>query len=340
MTLSSAIDAIRAHAARMPTGTVLTGLVGAGIGPSLSPPLHETEARRLGVELVYTRFDLDELGLPATAVGPLLDAAREAGYRGLNITHPCKQVVLEHLDELSPDAAALAAVNTVVFEAGRAAGHNTDWSGFARGLRTGLPDVALGSVVLLGAGGAGAAVAHGLLTAGAGEVRIFDLDADRAAELAAALGGRFGKGRASAGASLGAAVGGCAPAGPDLEVTTGARAGNSHAATGTTLEAAIRSADGLVHATPTGMAAHPGLPLPAGLLRPDLWVAEVVYRPLDTELVRAARAVGARVLDGGRMAVFQAADAFALFTGAEPDPARMLRHFATLTERQPADVLD
>ncbi|WP_230862622.1 shikimate dehydrogenase [Amycolatopsis camponoti] len=310
--MSSAVDAIRAHAARATPGTVLTGLIGAGIGPSLSPPLHETEARRLGVDLVYARFDLDELDVPATAVGPLLTAAREAGYRGLNITHPCKQVVVEHLDELSPDAAALAAVNTVVFEGGRAVGHNTDWSGFARGLRTGLPEVALGSVVLLGAGGAGAAVAHGLLTAGAGRVQVFDLDAGRATELAVALADRFGAGRASAGADL---------------------------------EAALSAADGLVHATPTGMAAHPGLPVPAGLLRPDLWIAEVVYRPLETELVRAARAVGARVLDGGRMAVFQAAEAFALFTGAEPDAARMARHFATLTEttpaeRQPADVLD
>ncbi|MCR6482929.1 shikimate dehydrogenase [Amycolatopsis sp. OK19-0408] len=298
---------MRAQAAHATPGAVRTGLVGAGIGPSLSPPLHEAEARRLGLELAYTRFDLDDHGVPATAVGPLLAVAREAGYHGLNITHPCKQVVLDHLDELSPDAAALAAVNTVVFRGGRAIGHNTDWSGFARGLRTGLPDADLGAVVLLGAGGAGAAVAHGLLTAGAGRVQVFDLDTGRAAELAAALAGRFGAGRASP---------------------------------GTDLEAALGAAAGLVHATPTGMAAHPGLPLPAALLRPDLWVAEVVYRPLDTELVRTARALGAPVLDGGRMAVYQAAEAFALFTGVEPDSARMLRHFAALTERQPADVLD
>ncbi len=310
MTLSSAAEAIRARAARATPGTVLTGLIGTGIGPSLSPPLHETEARRLGLELVYARFDLDDHDVPATAVGPMLAAARAAGYRGLNITHPCKQVVLDHLDELSADAAALAAVNTVVFEDGRAIGHNTDWSGFARGLRTGLPGVELDSVVVLGAGGAGAAVAYGLLTAGAGRLRIFDLDAGRAAELAGALAARFGAGRASA---------------------------------GTDLDAAVGAAAGLVHATPTGMAAHPGLPLPARLLRPDLWVAEVVYRPLETELVRTARALGARVLDGGRMAVFQAAEALGLFTGTEPDAARMLDHFALLTtspERQPADVLD
>ncbi|MFJ1766909.1 shikimate dehydrogenase [Amycolatopsis sp. NPDC088138] len=310
--MSSAVEAIRATASRARPGTVLTGLVGAGIGPSLSPPLHETEARRLGLELVYARFDLDDHGVPATAVGPLLAAARDAGYRGLNITHPCKQLVLEHLDALSADAAALAAVNTVVFRDGRAIGHNTDWSGFARGLRTGLPDVDLGTVVVLGAGGAGAAVAHGLLTAGAGRVRVFDLDAGRAEALAEALAGRFGADRASAGTDL---------------VTD------------------VEAADGLVHATPTGMAAHPGLPLPAGLLRAGLWVAEVVYRPLETELLRTARARGARVLDGGRMAVFQAAEAFTLFTGAEPDAGRMLRHLGVLTgdnprERQPADVLD
>ncbi|MEV7098064.1 shikimate dehydrogenase [Amycolatopsis sp. NPDC051045] len=312
MTLSSAADAIRAHAARATPGTVLTGLIGAGIGPSLSPPLHEVEADRLGLELAYARFDLDEHDIPAAAVGPMLAEAREAGYRGLNITHPCKQVVLEHLDELSPDAAALAAVNTVVFRDGRAIGHNTDWSGFARAFRTGLPDAELGSVVVLGAGGAGAAVAHGLLIAGAGRIQVFDLDAGRADALATALAGRFGADRASAGTDLATAVG---------------------------------AADGLVHATPTGMAAHPGLPLPAGLLRLDLWVAEVVYRPLETELVRTARAAGARVLDGGRMAVFQAAEAFALFTDARPDAGRMLRHFSDLTgtpplERQPADVLD
>ena len=312
MTLSSAAEAIRAHAARATPDTVLTGLIGAGIGPSLSPPLHETEARRLGLDLVYARFDLDDHDVPASAVGPMLAAAREAGYRGLNITHPCKQVVLEHLDALAPDAAALAAVNTVVFEDGRAVGHNTDWSGFARGLRTGLPGVELGSVVVLGAGGAGTAVTHGLLTMGAGHVQVFDLDAGRAGRLVAALVRRFGPGRAEAVSNLDAAFG---------------------------------AADGLVHATPIGMAAHPGLPVPAGLLRPDLWVAEVVYRPLETELVRTARALGARVLDGGRMAVFQAAEAFGLFTGAEPDSARMLDHFATLTEttpveRQHADVLD
>lgn len=277
----------------------LIGLVGSGIGPSLSPSLHEREADRLGLRYLYRRLDLDELGLAARSVGEVVATARRAGYDGLNITHPCKQLVLDHLDELSPDAAALGAVNTVVLADGRAVGHNTDWSGFARSLSRGLPDAVLDRVVLLGAGGAGAAVAHALLTLGAGTVRVVDIDPGRRTALAASLCARFGAGRAIAGD----------PA---------------------ELAAHLAAADGLVHATPTGMAAHPGLPLPAELLRPELWVADIVYRPLDTELVVTAAALGCRVLDGGPMAVFQAADAFALFTGVEPDADRMLRHFETL----------
>lgn len=277
----------------------LAGLIGTGIGPSLTPPLHEREGDELGLRYVYRRFDLDVLDLPPDSVGDLLTAARLAGYDGVNVTHPCKQLVLRHLDELSPDAAALGAVNTVVFREGRAVGHNTDWSGFARAFDRGLPEAALDRVVLLGAGGAGAAVAHALLTLGTRRLTVLDVDADRARRLAAALGERFGADRATGGDVAGVA-------------------------------AALADADGLVHATPTGMAAHPGLPLPAELLRAGLWVADIVYRPLETELVRTARAAGCRVLDGGGMAVFQAVDAFRLFTGREPDAERMLAHFTTL----------
>jgi shikimate dehydrogenase len=294
----------------------LIGLVGAGIGPSLSPALHERAADELGIRYLYRRLDLDDLRLPATAIGEILAAARLAGYDGLNITHPCKRVVLEHLDELSPDAAVVGAVNTVVFTGRKAIGHNTDWSGFARSVALGLPDAPLDRVVLLGAGGAGAAVAHALLTLGAGLVRVLDIDAHRGAALAASLCARFGADRAAAG-----------------RLDDG----------GNELATALSEADGLVHATPTGMAAHPGLPVPVELLRPELWVADVVYRPLATQLVAGARARGCRVLDGGGMAVFQAVDAFRLFTGVEPDAGRMLRHFqgliaATATEGDTADV--
>ncbi|MDD7932213.1 shikimate dehydrogenase [Actinomycetospora straminea] len=290
---------------RSPNGTlvgtsrVLVGLVGSGIGPSLTPALHEREGDAQGMRYLYQRLDLDVLGLGAGDVGRVLDAARLAGFRGLNLTHPVKQTVLPHLDTLSPDAEALGAVNTIVLGPdGIAAGDNTDWSGFATSLRRGLPDAALGHVVVLGAGGAGAAVAHALVRLGAGRLTVVDADPSRAAALARAV-----------------------PA--------------ASAVPASALAAALADADGLVHATPTGMAGHPGSPVPAELLDPRLWVADVVYRPLETELVRTARARGLRVLDGGGMAVFQAIDAFRLFTGVEPDADRMLGHFTELVAASP-----
>ncbi len=284
----------------------LVGLIGSGIGPSLSPALHEREADRQGLRYLYRLIDIDVLGVAPQAVGDLVRDARDLGFDGLNITHPCKQLVIEHLDALSPQAEALGAVNTVVFEGGgRAVGHNTDVTGFAASFARGLPDVPLERVVQLGAGGAGAAVAHATLTLGAGRVTVVDALPERAAQLAAALNRHFGEGRAAA-------------SGPDR------------------LPGLLAHADGVVHATPTGMAAHPGLPFPAALLRPGLWVAEVVYRPLETELLRTARALGCATLDGGGMAVFQAADAFRLFTGREPDSARMLADIAELAGAVPA----
>ncbi|MER7715556.1 shikimate dehydrogenase [Streptomyces flaveolus] len=284
----------------MAKDSFLVGLIGSGIGPSLSPALHEREADRQGLRYLYRLIDIDVLGVPPEAVGDLLRAARDLGFDGLNITHPCKQLVIGHLDALAPQAEALGAVNTVVLdEDGRATGHNTDVTGFAASFARGLPDAPLERVVQLGAGGAGAAVAHATLTLGAGRVTVVDAMPERAAALAASLNRHFGEGRA-------------AGAGPDR------------------LPGLLTGADGIVHATPTGMAAHPGLPLPAGLLHPGLWVAEVVYRPLETELLRTARALGCATLDGGGMAVFQAVDAFRLFTGREPDAVRMLADITDL----------
>src|SRR3712207_7651788 len=175
----------------------LVGLVGSGIGPSLTPPLHEREADELGLRYLYRRLDLDRLQRPASAIGEILAAARLAGYDGVNVTHPCKQLVLEHLDELSPDAAALGAGNTVGLRDGRAVGHNTDWSGFARGFDRGLTEAPLDRVVLLGAGGAGAAVAHALLTLGTRRLTVVDVDVQRAVALAGALRERLGDTRAT-----------------------------------------------------------------------------------------------------------------------------------------------
>ncbi len=279
----------------------LTGLIGAGIGPSLSPPLHHSEAARHGLRMLYRIIDIDELGAAPEDTGRLLAAARTLGFDGLNITHPCKQVVIEHLDELDPEAAALGAVNTVILREGRTVGYNTDSIGFARGFVRGLPDVTKTAAVQLGAGGAGSAVAHALLgeLIGVGRLVIVDQQADRAEALAAALRRRFGEERATAG-------------------------------TAANLAAHLAEADGLVNTTPVGMAAHPGLPLADELVREDLWVAEVVYMPLETELLRLARKRGCRTVDGGAMLVYQAAEAFRLFTGLDPDVDAMFEDYHAL----------
>lgn len=275
----------------------LLGLIGAGIQASRTPGMHELEGDALGIRVLYRLIDLERLRLGPEALGELLSAAERMGFAGLNVTHPCKQAVLAHLHELAPEAAALGAVNTVVLREGRRIGHNTDGWGFAEALRRGLPGAPLGRVVQLGAGGAGVAVAHALLGLGVEELLLHDVDRGKAEALAGRLAGRGAGGRIAYA--------------PDL-----ARA--------------LAGADGLVNTTPVGMLAHPGLPLPAELLRPELWVADIVYFPLETELLRTARALGCRTLDGGGMAVFQAVRAFALFTGLEPDPERMRRHFERL----------
>ncbi|MBI1396540.1 MAG: shikimate dehydrogenase [Betaproteobacteria bacterium] len=275
----------------------LIGLIGAGIQASRTPALHEHEGAAQGFRYCYRLIDTERLGVGPEALPELLRAAELMGFSGLNVTHPFKQSVIPHLTELSDDARALGAVNTVVLKGGHRIGHNTDGWGFAESFRRGLPDAALDLVVQLGAGGAGAAVAHALLAIGAKRLVVFDTDHARAEALAERLEARFGEGRARAGDDLESALGG---------------------------------ADGLVHATPTGMAGHPGLPLPAACLRPDLWVAEIVYFPLETELLREAGRLGCRTLDGGGMAVFQAVGAFRLFTGTVPDEARMIRDFAAM----------
>lgn len=264
------------------------GLIGAGIGSSLSPALHEREASLLGFDYEYRLLDLDEIGRPASDVGALVREAARDGLRGLNVTHPCKQLVVDELDELAPEAAALGAVNTVVFRDGRRIGHNTDASGFQEAFERRLPGARTDRVVLLGAGGAGAAVAHAILTLGARQLTILDVERERADAQAEALGA----------------------AAADIEA----------------LGALLGEADGLIHATPTGMEAHPGTAVPAELLDPRHWVAEVVYMPIETQLLKDARERGCRTLDGAAMVALQAAGSLELFTGARPDRDRMLEH--------------
>jgi len=276
---------------------ILAGLIGAGIQASRTPALHEHEGDAQGLRYLYRLIDLDQLKLDSNALPDLLMAAERMNYTGLNITFPCKQAIIPLLDELSPEAQGIGAVNTVVLKDGKRIGHNTDCLGFAEGFRRGLQGVAVERVVQMGAGGAGAAVAHALLSEGVQQLSIFDVDIRRAQDLADNLNQHFDIARAVAGYDL---------------------------------PSAMAQADGLVNTTPMGMKKLPGTPVPVELLRAELWVAEIVYFPLETELLRNARALGCRTLDGGNMAVFQAVKAFELFSGVVPDAQRMLEHFQSM----------
>lgn len=274
-------------------GSVTIGLLGRGIGASLSPVMHEREGQRLGLEYHYHLIDFDRLGLDDASLPNVLAEAGALGFAGLNVTYPFKQAILPLLDGLAPDAAAIGAVNTVVFGDNRVIGHNTDCWGFARSFREGLAGVAKDHVLLLGSGGAGAAVSQALLQQGVERLDIYDTDPVRARALVDRLRGQF-----------------------DAEI-----------AVADELAESAGLADGIVNTTPVGMAKHPGLPLDVGRLSPRHWIADVVYFPLETALVSEARRLGCRVLPGGGMAVYQAVRAFELFTGVAPDVEAMSATF-------------
>lgn len=280
---------------------VLAGLVGRGILESRTPWMHEREGDAQGLRLLYALFDFTDRGWADDDLETLLAAAQRVGFAGLNVTFPFKQGVIGRLDELSEGAAAVGAVNTVAFRDGKRIGFNTDVTGFAAGFRHGLPGVSPGRVLQLGCGGAGSATAHALLgMLGAAQVVLCDPDPDKREALRADLAARHGAARVAV-AEDGAA--------------------------------AAREADGILNATPIGMAKFPGLPIAASAIEPRHWVADIVYFPLETALLAEARSKGCRTLDGGGMAVHQAVDAFEIFTGLTADAARMRASFSAFSAK-------
>jgi shikimate dehydrogenase len=280
----------------------LVGLIGANIGQSLSPALHEDAFAAIGLVGHYHLMDVDSL--PGRTLEGLLAAARTAGFAGVNVTFPFKEAVIPLLDAVSDEARQIGAVNTVVIDkTGRTTGHNTDRSGFrAAFIEAFGRDAARGQAVLqLGAGGAGRAVAFALRDLGVGSLGIYDRDAARAGKL-------------------------CADVGPCAKPLDSP-------------EPAAANAAGIVNATPIGMLGHPGLPMTPDAVRAGQFVADVIYTPLETEFLTAAKARGARTMGGAGMCVHQAADAFRHFSGRTPDVERLRRTFAEAAARRSAGGL-
>jgi shikimate dehydrogenase len=292
--LAGAVAARRKDVAELERKLVV-GLVGRGIQASRTPRMHELEGGRIGLDYAYLLIDFDTLSLADSDLAAIIETAEALGFAGLNVTFPFKQAVLPLLDDVAPEAAAIGAVNTVVLSHGRRTGHNTDCWGFAESFREGLAEVDLESVVQFGAGGAGAAVGHALLSLGVKQLTLCETDIAKALQLAERLSERF--------------------AVPVLTEPDSVRA--------------LGKASGIVNTTPVGMDKFPGVPFDEAALRPDHWVAEIIYFPPETALLRRASALGCRTLAGTGMAVYQAVKAFELFTGIPPDRAAMTEHFRT-----------
>lgn len=268
-----------------------SGLIGRGIGSSRSPRIHELEAEALGLALSYALIDFSELAREDAQLGETVGVLVDSGWLGSNVTFPFKQAVMAHCESLSQAAAVLGAVNTLVFRDGKVHGENTDWVGFTWLIERDIGSIAGQRIAQVGAGGAGSATAYALARLGAGEIALHDPAEGRAEELAARL----------------------APCFPACQFTTAADPA-----------AAISTSAGVVNATPVGMASLPGQPFAASLLEPGQWLADIIYFPLETALLAAARQRGHKVANGVSMVVGQAAEAFRLMTGHEPDRERML----------------
>jgi shikimate dehydrogenase len=258
----------------------LTGLIGYPIAQSASPAMHEEAAAALGLSCHYQLIEV--AGAGRVQLGELLDGVRRLGFAGVNVTYPYKEAVVDLLDELAPEAAAMGSVNALVVRDGRLIGHNTDTTGFARAAAGLVAESGHGEVAVIGAGGVGKAIAFALAGLGVAGIRIFDADRARAEQLVKLLHGH------------------------ENVVVAGSVAD------------ALDGAAGLVNGTPVGMLPNRDTPVPPELLHERLWVADAVYSPLWTPLLTAAKKKGARVMTGRELAIHQAADGFKLFTGHVP----------------------
>jgi shikimate dehydrogenase len=269
--------------------TRIAGVMGWPVGHSLSPRLHGFWLERHGIDGVYV-----PLPVAPKDFAQALRMLPRMGFAGVNVTLPHKEVALATVDRVDALARRIGAVNTVVVEHdGTLVGRNTDAFGFMENLRAGAPgwEATAGSAVILGAGGAARAITVALIDAGVPELRLVNRTAARAEALARSLGG-------------------------------GARPVPwEHRA------AALADSGLLVNATSLGMTGQPPLELDLEALPPGAAVADIVYTPLETPLLSAARARGNAAVDGLGMLLHQARPAFAAWFGVEPEVDLELRGF-------------
>jgi shikimate dehydrogenase len=272
--------------------TRVCAVIGDPVEHSLSPVMHNAAFKKLGLNLVYVSFKVTRNGLKDAISG-----ARSLGLRGLNVTMPHKKAVIGHLDETDSTAETIGAVNTILNNQGKLVGYNTDGKGAMIALKENGTYPEEKKMLLLGAGGAAKAIAFQAAQE-VEELVILNRTSEKAERLAELLCKKFGK--KVKGGALSAEV----------------------------LEEELKTADILVNATSVGM--HPDVnmsPVPLDLLRSDLCVMDIIYNPFETKLVKDAKAVGAKVVLGLEMLLYQGAVAFEIWTNC-PAPVDVMKKAA------------
>lgn len=267
--------------------TVKLGLIGDNITRSKSPKLHRTAGQLAGLDVTYDRLIPKDLNL---TFDQTFEQARNAGFRGINVTYPYKEQVTAKVTVSDPLVRAIGAVNTVVFGPQGPEGHNTDYSGFMSAYRMILGNTAPGVVCLIGTGGVGKAVAFGLLGLKATTIRCVDLDPVKAEALATAL----------------------RETGSDTKIEIA-----------TDPVEAAKTADGIINCTPLGMVGIGGSPLPRAAMSNARWAFDAVYTPVETEFLQDAKATGLSVISGYELFFGQGIDAWQFFTGIDLDTAAL-----------------
>ena len=281
--------------------TKLYALIGSRVGHSGSPAMQNYSFEKLGLDCAYLAFDI-----PLEKTKDALDAFRTLHVGGFNVTMPCKTEVARLVEHLSPAAELIGACNTVVVEEdGTMTGHNTDGVGFVRNLKEHGVEVKGQKIVLLGTGGAATAIAVQAALDGAAEIAIFNQKDEF-----------YANGEKTV-EKLRKAV-------PGISSVSINDLGDTEL-----LREAVKNADNLVNATRAGMSPlEDVIPVPEDVLRPELAVADVVYNPRETLLVRKAKEAGCRAAVGGiGMLLWQGAAAFELFTGQEMPAAEVKEKF-------------
>jgi shikimate dehydrogenase len=260
------------------------GLLGHGIGQSLSPTLHKTLGALNSVEVEYTSFDR-----PASFVAQLpefLDSIGSMGFSGINVTHPFKEDVWTLVEVDDPLVRAIGAVNTVCFRDGIAIGSNTDYSGTKTAIVKTFGTPPATSAAVLGAGGYGKAAIYALADIGVPLIHLYDPDGARASALAA-----------------------------DVQRNT-----RSIVRVFGTAESAVRGVEGLLNCSPIGMHNHLGCPVDAPAIRQLAWVFDAIYSPLQTQLLRQAGEMGIPTLSGVELLIWQGVASHERFIGSELSP--------------------